>query len=93
MPASSLASTTGLRWGSRMMPLARRMRSVAPARKASAATVSTMRVRGSSGEGGACGSMATTCSPVQSDSKLAASAARATRRMASRRDNSPALMP
>ena len=93
MPASDFASTTGLRWGSSRMPLASRMRSVAPATNASVATVSTMGVSGTRGEGGACGSMATTCSPVQSDSKPAASAVRAKRRTASRSEFSPALTP
>ncbi len=61
------------------MPVPRRMRVVCAARKASVTTGSMMRSSGSIGDGGTRGSGSTTCSPPQSESKPAASAARATR--------------
>ena len=81
--ASCLASTTGLRRGTMMMPVARRKRWVCAATNAIVAHRSTSCVAGGSGEGAACGSASTICSPPHRLSKPAASAARATRATAS----------
>ena len=52
-----------------------------------------MGVWGGAGEGGTCGSGSTTCSPVQTDSKPAASAARAAFAESSGSARMPLLMP
>src|SRR6185436_11181101 len=90
--ASSFARTSGLRWGRMMIPVPRRIRLVCAARKVSATMGSTMRSPGPSGEGGAWGSGSTTCSPPQSDSKPAASAARATRAAPSGYEQGPVVI-
>ena len=90
--ASSFARTSGLRWGRMMIPVPRRIRLVCAARKVSATMGSTMRSPGPSGEGGAWGSGSTTCSPPQSDSKPAVSAARATRAAPSGYEQGPVVI-
>ena len=60
------------------MPVPSRTRVVTAAQYVSAMTGSRMRSCGAIGDGGACGSGSTTCSPPHSDSRPAASAARAT---------------
>ena len=75
------------------MPVASRMRSVCAATKASATAGSSIGVCGGTGEGGACGSGSTTCSPVQSDSKPARSAAIATFAAVCGFAQGPKLMP
>ncbi len=65
------------------MPVPSRAFVVTAAQYASATIGSRMRSVGAIGEGGICGSGRTTCSPPQSDSNPAASAARATRMTAS----------
>ena len=62
-----------------MIPVPSRTRVVCAAAKVSAMDGSRMGSVGAIGEGGACGSGSTTCSPPQSDSKPAASAALARR--------------
>jgi hypothetical protein len=81
--ASCLASTTGLRSGRMMMPVARRKRRVCAATNAIVAHRSSSCVSGGSGDGAACGSVSTICSPPHRLSKPVASAARATRASAS----------
>ena len=76
-----------------MIPVARRRRCVCAARKASATAGSSIGCCGGAGEGGTCGSGSTTCSPVQTDSKPAASAARATFAAVSGTAHGPVLMP
>ena len=75
-----------------MIPVPRRMRLVCAARKASATIGSVMRSSGARGDGGACGSGSTTCSPPQSESKPAASAARATRAAPSGCEQGPVVI-
>jgi hypothetical protein len=76
--ASSFASTAGLRKGTRMMPLARRIRLVCAAIQVSATVVSSNGVSVARGNDGSMGSGSTRCSPVHTDSNPAASAACAT---------------
>ena len=78
--ASCSASTTGLRWGKMMIPVARRMVDVAAAAYVRATTGSNAGSWGAIGEGGIWGSGRTTCSPAQTESKPASSAARAAAR-------------
>lgn len=61
------------------MPVPSRRVLVTPATYASATPGCSIGKRGEAGEGGACGSGSTTCSPVPADSKPASSSARATR--------------
>ena len=76
-----------------MIPVASRRRFVCAARKASATAGSSIGWPGAAGDGGACGSGSTTCSPVQTDSKPAASAARATFAAVSGAAHGPVLIP
>ncbi len=75
--ASCFARISGLRNGRITMPVPRRMRSVRAARNASVGTGSSISASGGSGDGGACGSIRTGCSPTQSDSNPSPSAASA----------------
>ena len=76
-----------------MMPVPMRIVRVWLARKAKLMLGSSMGYVGGSGEGGACGSGSTTCSPAHTDSKPAASAACATRTDASGVLHGPMLIP
>src|SRR6266487_558760 len=69
MLASSLASTTGLRYGSTMMPLASVIVDVLAARNPSDTMVSSSGSVGGSENPAGCGSGSTQCSPVQTESK------------------------
>src|SRR5262245_11150623 len=76
-----------------MIPVPSRSVVVCAATKESATAGSRKGASGGAGEGGACGSGSTTCSAVQTDSKPAASAARAMRTAVSGSEHSPVLMP
>jgi len=91
--AICLASTTGLRCGMITIPVARRIRSVTAAAYVSPMNGSIAGSCGAIGDGGTCGSGSTTCSPVQSDSRPACSAACATRAATSGSAHGPKLMP
>ncbi len=75
-----------------MMPVPSLMVEVWAAAKARATAGSSMRASGGSGDGGAWGSGRTTCSPVHNESKPAASAAGASRAIASGDAPRPILM-
>src|SRR6185312_2436138 len=75
--ATCLASTTGLRCGRMTIPVASLIVVVCAAAQVSATRESRIGSCGAIGDGGACGSGSTTCSPAHTEAKPAASAARA----------------
>src|SRR5262249_36578226 len=83
---------TGFRWGRMITPVPRRMRVVSAATYARATAGSRKGVSGSEGEGGTRGEGSTTCSPVQTESSPAWSAARARPSIVSTFAASPKLM-
>ena len=89
--ATCLASTTGLRCGRITIPVASLIVAVWAAAQVSASSESSAGSCGAIGDGGTCGSGSTRCSPAQTESKPAASAARAACVTASGRLSGPML--